>query len=70
MPKKKYFKPAVSQLVQVNGAVPLAFFSAATASAAVVGVVVGAVVGGAATKAAIGRVSEFHRQLKPLEAIR
>jgi hypothetical protein len=68
--KKQYVKPVVSQLEHVNGAVPLAFFSAATAAAALVGAAAGAVVGGVVTKAAVGRISEFHRSLQPLEAVR
>jgi len=63
--RKKYVSPQVRTDMIPNEAVPLAFFSAATAAAAAVGAVVGAV----ATAKALGDISNLRRSIASQEII-
>jgi hypothetical protein len=57
--RKKYSTPQIRKDIIPNEAVPLAFFSAATAAAAAVGAVAGAV----ATAKALGDISNMRRNI-------
>ncbi|MCX7068094.1 MAG: hypothetical protein NTW85_10440 [Methylococcales bacterium] len=61
--RKEYVSPKVRTDMIPNEAVPLAFFSAATAAAAVVGAAVGAV----ATAKALGDISNLRRSIASQE---